>query len=314
MFSQTKLTSVIVSTQTKEAQDKVDGGIDTRIRELVANLKTKTTSLDDQTIREATSELRRLSKDMENAISIAGCGGISPLVDLLECPDIITQENAVTSLLNLSISNNNKINIVKAESFQPLVHVLQTGTPEARENAAATLYNLCFSKENKIRIGSCGAVGPLVELLRCGTHQGKKDAATALFCLSTCAENRLTIVRSGAVKHLIDLMNPATGMVDRAVVVLANLASNYEGRKAIAEAGGISLLVEAIELGSPREKENAAAALVHFCSESNRYCRKVLEEGAVPSLVILSNSGTSRAKEKVRYSTIHFTLLPYYQF
>lgn len=286
--------SPIVSTQTRQARDEVAAGEETHVRELVESLKS--TSL--ETVREATCELRMLAKDLENQILIASCGAISPLIDLLRSSDPITQEHAVTALLNLSISNNNKISIVKAESIEPLIHVLQTGTAEARENAATTLYSLSLFEENKIRIGNSGAIGPLVELLGNGTLRGKKDAATALFNLSTCNENRLTIVRSGAVKYLIDLMDPATGMVDRAVVVLANIASAPEGRKAIAEAGGISLLVEAIELGSPRGKENAAAALVHFCADSNKYCRRVLEEGAVPPLVMLSKSGTSRAKVK----------------
>lgn len=92
------------------------------------------------------------------------------------------------------------------------------------------------------------------------------------------------------------------GMVDRAVGVLSNLRVTSEGRKDIAKAGGIRLLVEAIELGSARGKENVAAANVHFCQDSNKYCRKVLEEGVVPPLVALSKSGTSRAKEKVWFS------------
>ncbi|KAL4369879.1 hypothetical protein AHAS_Ahas06G0009900 [Arachis hypogaea] len=54
--------------------------------------------------------------------------------------------------------------------------------------------------------------------------------------------------------------------------------------------GGIPLLVEVVELGSTRGKENAAAALLHL--------NMVLQEGAVPPLVALSPSGTARAKEK----------------
>lgn len=291
-----RLSPIFLSTSLRDVQDEAAAVLEARVKELIEHLNNSTTSL--ETLRNSTCELRLLAKDMDNRILIASCGAITPLVSLLRSSDLVTQENAVTALLNLSISNNNKINIVKADSIEPLIHVLKTGTSEARENAAATLYSLSVFEENKIRIGNSGAIGPLVDLLGNGTPRGKKDAATALFNLSTCTENRFTIVKSGAVKPLIELMDPATGMVDRAVVVLANLATTPEGRKDIAESGGINLLVEAIELGSPRGKENAAAALVHFCSDSTKYCRKVLEEGAVPPLVILSTSGTSRAKEK----------------
>jgi hypothetical protein len=118
--------------------------------------------------------------------------------------------------------------------------------------------------------------------------------------LSIFHENKDRIVQAGAVKHLVELMDPAAGMVDKAVAVLANLATIPEGRNAIGQEGGIPVLVEVVELGSARGKENAAAALLQLCTNSSRFCHMVLQEGAVPPLVALSQSGTPRAKEKVR--------------
>ncbi|MBA0850761.1 hypothetical protein Goshw_006320, partial [Gossypium schwendimanii] len=94
-------------------------------------------------------------------------------------------------------------------------------------------------------------------------------------------------------------MDPAAGMVDKAVAVLANLATIPEGRTAIGQEGGIPVLVEVVELGSPRGKEYAAAALLQLCTNSSRFCIMVLQGGAVPPLVALSQSGTPRAKKKV---------------
>ncbi|CAA3013058.1 U-box domain-containing 4-like [Olea europaea subsp. europaea] len=48
------------------------------------------------------------------------------------------------------------------------------------------------------------------------------------------------------------------------------------------------------------EAENAAAALLQLCTNSNRFCSMVLQEGAVPPLVALSQSGTPRAREKAQ--------------
>uniref|UniRef100_A0A6N2KDN2 Armadillo repeat-containing domain-containing protein n=1 Tax=Salix viminalis TaxID=40686 RepID=A0A6N2KDN2_SALVM len=90
-------------------------------------------------------------------------------------------------------------------------------------------------------------------------------------------------------------------------IVMANLATNPEGRKAIGQEGGIPVLVEVVELGSARRKENAAAALLQLCTNSSRLCHMVLQEGAVPPLVALSQSGTQRAKEKAQ------TLLSYFR-
>lgn len=271
-------------------------GIELQVKSLIDDLKS--TSVDTQ--REATSKLRLLAKhNMDNRLVIANCGAIELLVDLLKSDDTTIQENSVTALLNLSINDNNKSAIANAGAIDPLIHVLETGSPEAKENSAATLFSLSVIEENKIKIGRSGAIGPLVDLLGNGTPRGKKDAATALFNLSIYHENKGRIVQAGAVKHLVELMDPAAGMVDKAVAVLANLATIQEGRTAIGVEGGIPVLVEVVELGSARGKENAAAALLHLCSNNPRYLSTVLQEGAVPPLVALSQSGTPRAKEKV---------------
>ncbi|KAF5961189.1 hypothetical protein HYC85_002398 [Camellia sinensis] len=278
-------------------------GVETQVKKLVEDLKTN--SLDAQ--RDATAELRLLAKhNMDNRIVIASCGAIGLLVNLLHSNDTKIQENAVTALLNLSINDNNKAAIANAEAIEPLIHVLETGSPEAKENSAATLFSLSVIEDNKVRIGRSGAIQPLVDLLGNGTPRGKKDAATALFNLSIFHENKTRIVQAGAVKYLVELMEPAAGMVDKAVAVLANLATIQEGRIAIGQEGGIPVLVEVVELGSARGKENAAAALLQLCTHSNRFCSMVLQEGAVPPLVALSQSGTPRAKEKAQALLSHF--------
>lgn len=278
-------------------------GVETQVQKLVEDLKSD--AVDVQ--RAATEELRLLAKhNMENRIVIANCGAIPLLVGLLHSTDPKTQENAVTALLNLSINDNNKAAIANADAIEPLIHVLETGNAEAKENSAATLFSLSVIEENKVRIGRSGAINPLVELLGNGTRRGKKDAATALFNLSIFHENKARIVQAGAVRHLVDLMDPAAGMVDKAVAVLANLATIPEGRTAIGHDGGIPVLVEVVELGSARGKENAAAALLQLCTNSNRFCSLVLQEGAVPPLVALSQSGTPRGKEKAQALLSYF--------
>ncbi|XP_010243920.1 PREDICTED: U-box domain-containing protein 4 [Nelumbo nucifera] len=278
-------------------------GVETEVKRLVEDLRN--TSIDVQ--RAATTELRLLAKhNMDNRIIIAECGAISLLVGLLHSADRKTQENAVTALLNLSINDNNKTSIANADAIDPLIHVLETGSPEAKENSAATLFSLSVIEENKVKIGRSGAIRPLVELLGNGTPRGKKDAATALFNLSIYHENKARIVQAGAVRYLVELMDPAAGMVDKAVAVLANLATIQEGRVAIGQERGIPVLVEVVELGSARGKENAAAALLQLCTNSHKFCSLVLQEGAVPPLVALSQSGTPRAKEKAQALLSYF--------
>ncbi|KAF0900796.1 hypothetical protein E2562_035293, partial [Oryza meyeriana var. granulata] len=292
----------IISSSSMDTRSDISA-IENQVRKLVDDLRSD--SVDVQ--RSATSEIRLLAKhNMENRIVIANCGAINLLVGLLHSPDAKTQEHAVTALLNLSINDNNKIAIANADAVDPLIHVLETGNPEAKENSAATLFSLSVIEENKVRIGRSGAIKPLVDLLGNGTPRGKKDAATALFNLSILHENKARIVQADAVRYLVELMDPAAGMVDKAVAVLANLATIPEGRTAIGQARGIPALVEVVELGSARGKENAAAALLQLCTNSSRFCSIVLQEGAVPPLVALSQSGTPRAREKAQALLSYF--------
>lgn len=287
-----------------DAVDANENDTQRSVSRLVEELKFN--SIDIQ--RNAATELRFLARhSMDNRILIANSGAIRPLVTLLDSADSQTQENAVTALLNLSINDQNKNEIAAAGAIDPLVQVLRVGNSQAKENSAATLFSLSVMDQNKIAIGQSGAIPLLVELLMHGTARGKKDAATALFNLSIHHENKARIVGAGAIKPLVELMaDPAAGMVDKAVAVLANLATIPEGRSAIGEEGGIPALVEVVEMGSQRGKENAAAALLHLCTNNHRFRAMVLQEGAIPPLVALSQSGTARAKEKASALLRHF--------
>ncbi|KAJ0051879.1 hypothetical protein Pint_01720 [Pistacia integerrima] len=273
------------------------------VKKLIEDLNSQSNDLKTT----AAAELRLLAKhNMENRIIIGNCGAIPPLLSLLYSETQLTQEHAVTALLNLSINEDNKAMIAEAGAIEPLIHVLRSGNDGAKENSAAALFSLSVLEEYKAKIGRSSAVKALVDLLGFGTLRGKKDAATALFNLSIFHENKARIVQAGAVKHLVDLMDPDAGMVDKAVALLANLSTVGEGRLAIAREGGIPSLVEVVELGSQRGKENAASILLQLCLHSPKFCTLVLQEGAVPPLVALCQSGTPRAKEKAQQLLSHF--------
>jgi hypothetical protein len=54
----------------------------------------------------------------------------------------------------------------------------------------------------------------------------------------------------------------------------------------------------------PIAKENAAAALLQLCTNNSKFCNLVLQEGAMPHFVALSQSGTARAREKVLFNML----------
>ncbi|XP_044506961.1 U-box domain-containing protein 13-like [Mangifera indica] len=260
----------------------------------------KLTSGNPEEQRSAAGEVRLLAKrNADNRVAIAEAGVIPLLVGLLSTPDSRTQEHAVTALLNLSICEDNKGSIVSSGAVPGIVHVLKKGSMEARENAAATLFSLSVIDENKVTIGGCGAIPPLVTLLSEGTQRGKKDAATALFNLCIYQGNKGKAVRAGVVPTLMHLLTePEGGMVDEALAILAIIASHPEGKAAIGAAEAVPVLVEVIGNGSPRNKENAAAVLVHLCGGDLQYLAEARELGVRSRLVDLAQNGTDRGKRK----------------
>lgn len=269
-------------------------------RHLVRELKEKLLIGDMEMQRSAAEEFRKLAKrSMGNRVCIADAGVIPLLVGLLGSPDKKTQEHAVTALLNLSINDPNKGAIVSAGAIQPIVDVLKNGSMEARENAAATLFSLSVIDENKISIGQSGAIPALVELLQTGTVRGKKDAATALFNLSIYQGNKARAVRAGVVSPLMELLvNRGAGMTDEALAILAILATCLEGRTSIGQASAVPVLVDLIETGSPRNKENAASVLLSLCLNGVNHTEDAIKLNAEVQLSQLLRNGTQRAKRK----------------
>ncbi|XP_077239126.1 plant U-box 13 [Tasmannia lanceolata] len=262
--------------------------------------KLSSSNLEDQ--RSAAGELRLLAKrNADNRVCIAEAGAIPLLVNLLSTTDARTQEHAVTALLNLSICEENKGSIISSRAVPGIVHVLKKGSMEARENAAATLFSLSVVDENKVTIGASGAIPALVALLSEGSQRGKKDAATALFNLCIFQGNKARAVRAGVVTTLMRLLTePGGGMVDEALAILAILSSHPEGKAAIGAAEAVPVLVDVIGSGSPRNRENAAAVLVHLCStdQHHQHLAEAQELGVMAPLLDLAQNGTDRGKRK----------------
>lgn len=252
--------------------------------------------------RSAAAKLRLLAKHRaDNRAVIGETGAVPVLIPLLRCSDPITQEHAVTALLNLSLHESNKTLITNAGGVKSLIYVLKTGTETSKQNAACALLSLALIDENKLSIGACGAIPPLVALLINGSTRGKKDALTTLYKLCSVKLNKERAVSAGAVRPLVRVVGEeGTGLVEKAMVVLSSLAAIEMGREAIVEEGGIGAFVEAIEDGSDKGKEFAVLTLVQLCGESVTNRGLLVREGAIPPLVALTQTGTAKAKHKVR--------------
>ncbi|EMS65632.1 U-box domain-containing protein 4 [Triticum urartu] len=107
----------------------------------------------------------------------------------------------------------------------------------------------------------------------------------------------------GPISSLVaELESPkaSSGMVDKAAYLLHSLVGSAEGRSATVKEGGISVLVEMVEVGTSRQKEIAILSLLQICDDNAVYRTMVAREGAIPPLVALSQPNASpKLKTKV---------------
>lgn len=254
--------------------------------------KLKSSSIDK--MKDATEKIEELISHkhaMENKLLLVTCGAIKPLVSLILSPDLKIQENTVHILKTLSLVDEYCKEVAKADAIEPLIHVLSIGIPNARAHSAILLGKLSMIEDYNIKIGHSGAVKPLLELLTYGDTLGQECASYAVYRLSRDPENNVSILQAGIVKYLVDFMDSSMFMYGWIVGILWNLATIPNGRSEIWKNGGIPMLVKWLDLGSNDVKYFVVSTLLELCTNSNRFCVIILQQGAIQSLEALPQSG-----------------------
>ncbi|KAK9278017.1 hypothetical protein L1049_027574 [Liquidambar formosana] len=163
----------------------------------------------DEQKNKAAYEVRLLVKSsIFNRSCLIEAGTIPPLLNLFSSTDSSTQENATSAILKLSKHSKGKRAIIKSGGLSLILAVLIKGLKsEARQIAAATLFYLSSVEEYRILIGETPeAIPALVELIKDGTTNGKKNALAAIFGLLVYHENHQRVLAAGTVPLLVDLL------------------------------------------------------------------------------------------------------------
>ncbi|KAG1326715.1 U-box domain-containing protein 14 [Cocos nucifera] len=249
-------------------------------------------------------KLARASAKARSAFAVAAV--VQPLVSMLPSPDPEARESALLALLNLAVRNErNKDKIVKSGAVPHLIELLRSENSSLRELATAAVLTLSASPSNKPTITSSGAVPLLVQILISGSIQGKVDAVTALYNLSTCKESLNLALPVEAVKPLLTLLKDSkkySKFAEKAAALLEIISKTGEGASSISEFDeGILTLVETIEEGSLLSTEYAVGVLLSLCRSCwVKYRELILNEGAIPGLLLLTVEGTDKAQRRAR--------------
>jgi hypothetical protein len=188
--------------------------------------------------------------------------GVIPLLD--EMIDNIwkaTVEAAIALYLNLSCLNAARPLLLQTRMTGFLIQSINTNTP---------LSNLC-----------------------------RLDALYALFNLSNHAPNVPQLINSGIITNLLPLVKATKTWADKALSILAYIAQEPSGNNAIRETPGLfRSVVGLLDSEVPSEQEQSVSCLMALCNGDERCAQMALQEGVIPSLVMLAGNGTIRAKDK----------------
>ncbi|KAG2408135.1 U-box domain-containing protein [Vigna angularis] len=261
--------------------------------------------------QKAAYEIRVLARtSIFNRSCLIEVGAVPPLLELLASAsnDKPTQENAISALLKLSKHPNGPKNIITSGGLNVILSVLKNGVSlEIRQVAAAIMFYLSSVKEYRKIIGENPEVIPaLVELVKEGTTCGRKNAVVAIFGLLLLPRNHQRVVAAGAVPALLDILasSDKEELVTEALAVLAALAENADGARAILEGSALALITGMLRsVTSNVGKEHSASILLSLCVNIGAEVVAVLakDPSVMPSLYSLVTGGSSQGAKKARF-------------
>ncbi|OAY27471.1 U-box domain-containing protein 12 [Manihot esculenta] len=258
--------------------------------------------------KEAACCVRLLSKeDSVVRVTLAMLGAIPPLVGMLDVEEVESQIASLYALLNLGIGNDaNKAAIVKAGAVHKMLKIIESPSPpnpSVSEAIVANFLGLSALDSNKPIIGSSGAIPFLVNVLKDLDHkssdQAKQDALRALYNLSIFSSNVSFIIETNLIPFLMNMLGDME-VSERILLILSNVASTAEGRKAISVVpDAFPILIDVLNwTDSPGCQEKASYILMVMAHKAYGDRQAMIEAGIVSSLLELTLLGSTLAQKR----------------
>ncbi|KAL0327362.1 UNVERIFIED_CONTAM: U-box domain-containing protein 45 [Sesamum angustifolium] len=210
------------------------------------------------------------------------------------------QEIGAMALFNLAVNNNRNKELMLELAVLTILQKMIATTDSV--GAATALYlSLSYLEEAKPIIGTTEPVPFLIWVLKHYTDvQCKLDALHTLYNISTHHTNIPHLVSSGVIDALEDIIaHPSDhNWREKCITVLNCLASSKAACDDITAAPGlIRGIATSLDVGEHVEQEQAATCLLKLCNATEKCSQIVLQEGVIPSLVLI---GTTRGKQKAQ--------------
>ncbi|CAG7911372.1 unnamed protein product [Brassica rapa] len=192
-------------------------------------------------------------------------GGIPPLVELLNFPDVKVQRAAAGALRTVSFRNDdNKNQIVELNALPTLVLMLQSEDPSMHGEAIGAIGNLVHSSPDiKKDVIRAGALQPVISLLSSTCLETQREAALLIGQFaSPDSDCKVHIAQRGAITPLIKMLESSDEQVmEMSAFALGRLAQDTHNQAGIGQRGGIISLLNLLDVNTGSVQHNAAFAL-----------------------------------------------------
>ncbi|KAG2274069.1 hypothetical protein Bca52824_056624, partial [Brassica carinata] len=192
-------------------------------------------------------------------------GGIPPLVELLNFPDVKVQRAAAGALRTVSFRNDeNKNQIVELNALPTLVLMLQSEDPSMHGEAIGAIGNLVHSSPDiKKEVIRAGALQPVISLLSSTCLETQREAALLIGQFaSPDSDCKVHIAQRGAITPLIKMLESSDEQVmEMSAFALGRLAQDTHNQAGIGQRGGIISLLNLLNVNTGSVQHNAAFAL-----------------------------------------------------
>ncbi|CAN7121240.1 unnamed protein product [Brassica rapa subsp. narinosa] len=192
-------------------------------------------------------------------------GGIPPLVELLDFPDVKVQRAAAGALRTVSFRNDeNKNQIVELNALPTLVLMLQSEDPSVHGESIGAIGNLVHSSPDiKKDVIRAGALQPVIGLLSSPCLETQREAALLIGQFAAPdSDCKVHIAQRGAITPLIKMLESSDEQVtEMAAFALGRLAQDTHNQAGIGQRGGIISLLNLLDVKTGSVQHNAAFAL-----------------------------------------------------
>ncbi|KAF5798651.1 putative U box domain, armadillo-like helical, Zinc finger, RING/FYVE/PHD-type [Helianthus annuus] len=239
-------------------------------------------------------------KDDDQACSFIMCESlVGSLVKFLMVArdenDVKAQRSGCLLLLIL-VTKCRSIKYLSKDAYQLISEFLES---EVTEEALAIIEELSSHEKCRSEIASSGSLTYIFKILDTQPREIQTRALKILFNLTSTRNVCNLIVSSELIPKLVTLSEDDDSVSVYCIAILTKLCGNPDNKSIIAETKGcISLVAKVLESEGCKEQEQASEILLSLCSQSIQYCRLVMDEGVIPSLVSISINGNDKGKAK----------------